>query len=101
MLATKQYLLFIQLSHSLVILLFLQLFGGPSGANNVDFNLKGSDWRWGSSYKLDSLVAAGSMDSAEGVQVDELSLATGGMSRRGCMPATVPRMIGQGDRVYK
>lgn len=55
----------------------MQLYGGLSGANAIDFMLAGRDWRWGPDYRLDRLAATGSADSGEGVALEELAVDAG------------------------
>lgn len=54
----------------------LQVQGDSKGAQSLDFGLRGDEWRWGR-YRLDSAVAKGSVDSVEGLNVEELSITSG------------------------
>lgn len=65
----------------------LEAYGNLDGPSTIDFNLRGDEWQWGPSYRLDQVTAVGNVDSSEGIQLEELSLTSGpaSLSLRGSM----------------
>lgn len=54
----------------------MQAYGGGGGATNVDFDMKGREWKWGE-YGMDTLTALGSAHSVDGIKLDDFTLVAG------------------------
>ena len=53
-----------------------QAYGGGGGATNIEFDLKGREWRWGD-YAMDQVIANGAFHSLEGIKLEEFCLRAG------------------------